>query len=137
NCPVDVLLSGPLNVAALSRALRETVGRHEILRTTYRPTEGVPVPRVAAEWMGSLRASDLRQGDSHARDELLERAISAESRRPFDLRNEPPLRAILFRVDEHHHHMLLVLHHIAADIGSVGVFVRDLACYSESAVTGN
>src|SRR5918992_1328169 len=48
NMPVAFRLSGPLDVAALGRALGEIVRRHEILRTTFDVLDEQPVQLIAA-----------------------------------------------------------------------------------------
>jgi len=53
-------------------------------------------------------------------------AIDTAARHTFDLANQMPLRAKLFRVTEDEHVLVAVLHHIAADGSSIAPLARDL-----------
>src|SRR5262245_12097035 len=48
NLPFAARIEGPLDSALLQRALRELVGRHESLRTTFAAVAGTPMQFVAA-----------------------------------------------------------------------------------------
>jgi len=65
-----------------------------------------------------------------AADSVEEEASSrllAESRRPFDLTCDPPLRASLLRLAPDVHVLVLMIHHIAFDRWSRGLLRRELA----------
>ncbi|HEX7837575.1 MAG TPA: condensation domain-containing protein, partial [Kofleriaceae bacterium] len=59
NAPFVLTLAGELDIAALHRALREIVRRHDALRTTFADDGGVPVQRVTAEIDVALPLEDL------------------------------------------------------------------------------
>ena len=118
--PVTLRLTGPVDEAALAAACRDVVGRHEILRTVYPVADGRARQLVLADPGGVL---SVRRCDAAALPGLLAAAGAA----PFDLATEIPLRATLFRLDATESVLLLALHHIAADGGSTGVLLADLA----------
>ncbi|MFI6708294.1 amino acid adenylation domain-containing protein [Nonomuraea sp. NPDC050478] len=110
NMPVSVRLRGPLDRAALARALSGVVARHEILRTRYVETDGRPRQVIDPP-------APVELGDGL--DDALER--------PFDLEHGPVLRARLHREPDGAHVLLLVFHHIACDGWSLPVLWDELA----------
>jgi len=126
-------LRGPLDAAALERALNAVVRRHEALRTTFRAAEadGRPVQVIAPVLAVPLRVVDLGDFSADAREAVAQEHASAEARRPFDFGRGPLLRATLLRLDAGAHALVLVVHHIVADGWSMGLLIRELvACYA-------
>jgi amino acid adenylation domain-containing protein len=117
NVPVAWRLTGPVDAGALGKALCELVRRHQVLRTCYRAVEGEPRPLVLPQTAFALR--ELGPVDER---EL----VASESRRPFDLATELPVRATLGRVPGGAV-LTLVVHHIAADGWSIGLLARELS----------
>jgi amino acid adenylation domain-containing protein/non-ribosomal peptide synthase protein (TIGR01720 family) len=126
NMPGALRLSGPLDVTALERGLREIVRRHEILRTIFIDVDGEPIQHVRQDIDLAISRVDLRElaeGDAEAR--IRELSLE-EARQPFDLARGPLLRLKLLRVAEQEHILLLTFHHIVTDGWSHGVFIREL-----------
>jgi amino acid adenylation domain-containing protein len=127
NLPKAWRLSGPLNVAALERALGEIVRRHDTLRTTFDDADGSPV-QVIAPFRGlTLPVIDLSTLEGAARDAAVHRAASDEARWAFDLATGPLVRVALLRLDVDEHVLLLNMHHIITDGLSVVVLLRELS----------
>ncbi len=126
--PLAVRLAGPLDRAALGRAIAAVVARHEALRTGFRTVAGRPVQVIAPAVATAvpLPLADLRALDGAAGPAEAARLAGEESRRPFDLRRGPLLRARLLRLGGAEHLLLLTLHHIASDGWSLGVLVGEL-----------
>ncbi|QUW84600.1 hypothetical protein SMIR_40545 [Streptomyces mirabilis] len=93
NLPVVVRLSGGVDRVALDAALRDVLGRHEVLRTVIGVAEGEPYQRIvdveALEW--GLEWAEVGE-------EGLAEAVGAATRYAFDLAVEVPVRAWLFSV---------------------------------------
>ncbi|MGA5467205.1 amino acid adenylation domain-containing protein, partial [Mycobacterium sp. NPDC050041] len=125
NMAVALRLTGRLDVDALRTALADVVDRHESLRTVFTDVDGVPaqvvVPTSAADV--SWRVVDAA-GWSQAR---LSEAIERTASHAFDLANEIPLQATLFRIAEDQHVLVGIVHHIAADGTSLVPLVGDLS----------
>ncbi|WP_093802153.1 non-ribosomal peptide synthetase [Streptomyces sp. Wb2n-11] len=119
---VAVRLDGALDRTALHRALADVVARHESLRTLVKVSGGEPFQAV-------LAPGDARPGMpvTALKEPALARALREASGRPFDLAQEIPLRAELFRLAEDRHTLLITVHHIAADGWSMGPLAQDLA----------
>ncbi|WP_102106854.1 non-ribosomal peptide synthetase [Oceaniglobus roseus] len=136
NVPISVRLTGPLDVAALERALDGIVARHAILRTVYVATDdggeaGGVVQKVLPPVPLHLPLTDL-SGAADAAGQL-DAARIEEARTPFDLATGPVLRARLLKIAPTEHHLLLTLHHIATDGWSCGVLLGELVALYEGA----
>ncbi|QIY68641.2 condensation domain-containing protein [Streptomyces sp. RLB1-33] len=122
NLPVVVRLSGGVDRVALDAALRDVLGRHEVLRTVIGVAEGEPYQRIvdveALEW--GLEWAEVGE-------EGLAEAVGAATRYAFDLAVEVPVRAWLFSVGAEEHVLVVVVHHIAGDGWSMGPLGRDIS----------
>ncbi|MCX5052512.1 MULTISPECIES: non-ribosomal peptide synthetase [unclassified Streptomyces] len=117
-------LRGSLTPDAWRRAWEEVTARHEILRTRYREQNGEPVQVVDEPGPVRLTVLDLsRDRDAERRVDDL---VAAESRRPFALEREWPVRTWLLRVAEDEHVAVTVLHHIAFDGWSMRILLHEL-----------
>ena len=125
NVPVVVRLSGEVDAAALGLALRDVIGRHEVLRTVFHTADGEPFQQVIPigdlDW--GLEVVEVSSGG-------LPGAVGAAAGYAFDLAVEVPVRAWLFtegaggageRV------LVVVVHHIASDGWSAGRLGRDVS----------
>ncbi|GAA3697904.1 hypothetical protein GCM10022238_12320 [Gordonia hankookensis] len=117
NIPIVLHLKGALDVEALQSAAIDVVARHEILRTTYPETDGIPRQLVHDADDGAARL-DWAVVDDRAD---LEAALSAG----FDVTTESPVRVRLWRAAADDHVFALVVHHIAADGESIAPLVAD------------
>ncbi|HEX6289381.1 MAG TPA: amino acid adenylation domain-containing protein, partial [Herpetosiphonaceae bacterium] len=122
-----VRLSGPLDVGALQDSLNAVVARHEALRTTFAVERGQPTQIIVPSLALALPLEDLSDEPQHQREHTVERLVTAETQRPFDLQRGPLIRAMLIRHTTREHELLLTLHHIVADGWSLGILVRELA----------
>ncbi|HWN42411.1 MAG TPA: amino acid adenylation domain-containing protein [Thermoanaerobaculia bacterium] len=124
-------LSGPLDAAALARALSEVVRRHEALRTTFTGVDGTPVQVIAPPAPLPLPVLDLTELPAAGRAAVESELAHGEARRPFDLARGPLLRALLVRLSDREHALIVTMHHIVSDGWSLSVLVRELgALYS-------
>ncbi|MCP4656178.1 MAG: hypothetical protein GY856_12260, partial [bacterium] len=119
NLPQAFRLEGPLEVTALRRSLDEIVRRHEALRTVFVQGESGPQQVISPVQPAAFSLVDCRAGGEREAWGLLRR----EAARPFDLKRDPMLRAVLLRLADapdrgHCHLLLVVMHHIAADFWS-------------------
>nr|WP_055501581.1 non-ribosomal peptide synthetase [Nonomuraea pusilla] len=125
--PFSAPIVGDLDVEGLRRALRALLERHEVLRSVVVEEDGEPRQRVLpvpGDPLDVVDLSALPQGERRRRLEELGRRTALA---PFDLSNDPPLRAVLVRTSPQEHRLLLTVHHIAADGWSIRLLARDLA----------
>ncbi|WP_254407502.1 non-ribosomal peptide synthetase [Streptomyces sp. GMY02] len=120
NIPLVLRLSGSLNVDALKAALRDVVGRHEVLRTVFATVDGQPYQQILPAENAPVPLAVERAVD-------LEAAISEIAGHHFDLANEIPLRARLFETGPDEHVLVITVHHIAGDGWSLVPLTRDLS----------
>ncbi|TWF97087.1 amino acid adenylation domain-containing protein [Kitasatospora viridis] len=116
-------LSGELDSDALRRALHALVERHEILRTRYVASAGVPRQVVDPEPTAQLELRDLTGAPGADLDALL----AAEAAEPFDLSGGPLIRVTLIRRGPREHVLAWVIHHMVADGRSTEVLLSELS----------
>jgi pristinamycin I synthase-3/4 len=124
-----VRLAGPLDPAALTRALSEVVRRHEALRATFPEEGGRPVQRIAPPAPFDLPMVDLSGWPEEA-----ERLAAEHARRPFDLAKGPLLRATLVRLADSEHLLLVSMHHIVSDARSLAILWNEVSSLYEGAI---
>ncbi|WP_266171372.1 non-ribosomal peptide synthetase [Dyella subtropica] len=122
NVPLVLHLRGPLDTEALRAALDDVVCRHESLRTVFADIDGIG--RQIVREMGEVRVPfELRDSDP----DMVEAAQRIVAAHAFDLAQDIPVRATVFRLGPDEHVLLLLLHHIASDGGSLAPLTDDLA----------
>ncbi|WP_406726990.1 amino acid adenylation domain-containing protein [Streptomyces sp. GD-15H] len=113
-------LRGPIDTAALERALRGVEERHEVLRSVYERRDGT-------ETLVPLDPSfELRRAELADAPEALAKLQAEELQRPFDLRRGPVWRGLLARSHDTLHHLVLTVHHIAFDGWSIDLLRQEL-----------
>ncbi|MCA1672774.1 MAG: condensation domain-containing protein, partial [Actinobacteria bacterium] len=103
--------------------------------TTFDEVDGKGVQIVHPTHELPLPVVHLSRASSPGRDEL-DRVLSEEYARPFDLRNGPLIRALLVHLSDREHVLLLTAHHIVTDGWSMGVLTEELGMLYDAAVRG-
>ncbi|MEU1588447.1 amino acid adenylation domain-containing protein [Micromonospora sp. NPDC005710] len=129
--PLVLRLHGELHPPALRQALRDTLDRHEVLRTVLCVSDGEPYQRILS--LDEL-GWDLDIVPTTAQE--LDAAVWAATSQVFDLASEAPIRAWLFALAPDDHVLTVVLHHIASDGWSVGPLLRDVSQAYEARLIG-
>jgi amino acid adenylation domain-containing protein len=131
NMPYVYRLGGDLNMAALEKALRKVISRHEALRTVFAEVDGHPVQvikevpdfQLPVVDLRGLKANDLRKRSASL---ILEERVM-----PFDLAKGPLFRTKVLRLTDHGCLLLVTMHHIISDQASMRVFRSELATLYE------
>jgi pristinamycin I synthase-3/4 len=126
NITSALVLRGPLDVAALERALQTIVDRHDVLRTSFVVIDGVAAQQIAEASRLELAVEDLYAADEAGRDDAALRVLREESAAPFTLTTGPLVRARLLRLSTDHHLLIWTVHHIVSDGWSSAIFHREL-----------
>ncbi|HEX3492976.1 MAG TPA: amino acid adenylation domain-containing protein, partial [Streptosporangiaceae bacterium] len=130
NVPQALRLTGPLDRAALDRALTALTARHEALRTRLvagpgdRPVQVIDPPRPVSPELLDWSGQDPDQHPQQLRD-----LIDVESLRPFRLADGPLLRSWLVRLAAGEHVLLVVVHHAVFDGWSARLLLHELAAH--------
>ncbi|MEV6521213.1 amino acid adenylation domain-containing protein [Longispora sp. NPDC051575] len=115
-------LRGPLDPAALGRALTAVAARHEVLRWRIPAESGVPYPVS-----GPLAEVPLPLVDLTDRPADLDGLLEAGAGVVLDLATGPLWRATLYRLAPDEHVLAVTLHHVVFDGWSTAPFFADLA----------
>ncbi len=136
NQVMRVDLSGNLDPRLLMSALRGALRRHDVLRATVEETPDGPRQTVRPDFTVPVRQREYGDLDEASREEAIRRAAKAESRLPFDLVREIPLRLRVLRFTATRSAVLVVTHHIAFDGWSRNQLVADVAALYRARVEG-
>lgn len=126
NLAVLLGLDGPLDLPALTRAIRLIVRRHEAWRSRFAEHRDEVVQIVEPDPAVPLEISDVSTGEAAAADGRCAELLRRESREPFDLRQAPLVRFRLVRLAEQRHILCRTAHHIVDDRWSMRLFVNEL-----------
>lgn len=111
-----------LDLDAFRSAFQQLVDRHPILRTTYHAAEDEPFQRIHPVAESPVEVVELSAQDSST----LAESLSREACRPFDLDSGPVFRVTVFRCPKTGDAFVLSFHHVAADLWSVAIVLREL-----------
>lgn len=129
NLPLALRFNGPLDTAALAKALNDVVARHEALRTNIGEHEGVP-----CQFVHPVLTLDLpvRKVAATRLDEVLAE-LRSEVLTP---ESGPLVRATLLAVDPDTHVLFMIVHHIVGDHASLEVIFDDLVTAYRARLAG-
>ncbi|WP_412538156.1 amino acid adenylation domain-containing protein [Longispora sp. K20-0274] len=121
-------LRGPLDPAALARALRAVAGKHEVLRWRFPDTGGAPFVAVdPADQPMPVPVDEAADPD---------RWLRQQAQRRFDLAEDALCRVRLLRLGEDEHLFALTVHHTVFDGWSQQLLYRDLAAAYAAELAG-
>jgi natural product biosynthesis luciferase-like monooxygenase protein len=126
NVPAAWRIAGPLDGAALERALALLPARHDALRSAFEAGEDGYARGAVAAPAPTLARCSLAALAPAAREAALAGLIRDEARRLFDLARAPLLRATLVELGPDEHALLLTMHHVVSDGHTMELLVRDL-----------
>ncbi|RAJ45598.1 non-ribosomal peptide synthase protein (TIGR01720 family)/amino acid adenylation domain-containing protein [Kitasatospora sp. SolWspMP-SS2h] len=120
-------LDGPLDRAALVRAVDTAVARHGALRAAFALTAaGEPVQALAAPAPVPWTEHDLSGLDADRQAAEAARIADGQAARRFDLARPPLVRCALLALGPERHRLLLTRHHIVMDGWSTPVLLREV-----------
>ena len=126
NMPIGLRWRGPIDPRILKRALNAIVTRHEALRTTFEPDRKQLQQLIVPTLEIDFPVEDAGNSSGSQDVQSAARFMQEESRKSFDLRAGPLLRARLVHLSPNEHLLLLTVHHLVSDGWSNMILVRDL-----------
>jgi natural product biosynthesis luciferase-like monooxygenase protein len=136
NVPTAMRLNGPLDVAALEKAISEILRRHEVLRTSFTVVDDEPAQVISPAAPARVPFSDLSALAPEEREAEVRRRTDAEAQRPFNLGEVPLLRVEVLRLAADEHVVLLTMHHIASDGWSMNILLREMTTLYDAFLHG-
>lgn len=125
-------LKGSLNIIALQKSLNEIIGRHEVLRTTFKEVNGSAFQSISLTLTVYLPKVDLQNFSEEHQSIEVKRLAIEDAKLSFDLTNSPLLRVTLLVLNQESHQLLLTMHHIIFDGWSIGILIRELSSLYEA-----
>ncbi|MQS14936.1 amino acid adenylation domain-containing protein [Streptomyces kaniharaensis] len=122
NVGVAARVLGDLDVPALRTALQRLLDTHPAMRTALVAEDGQLRQRVRTTVPLDFTEVDLT-GRTPAE---IDAAVAAFNDRPFDFAQDAMLRAAVARLDGGTHLLMLCAHHVASDLWTFDVLMRDL-----------
>ena len=129
-------IRGAVNVPIMERVINELIQRHEVLRTTLKSVDGVPVQVIAPELKITLEPVSLEHLPEEERYDEALRLTTEEFARPFDLEKGPLVRVGLLRLAEDDFVLQVNMQHAITDRWSFAVFEKELAVLYQAFATG-
>jgi hypothetical protein len=120
-------VTGQVDVAALRRALRDVVERHEALRTVIVRDGDEKYQEIYPASAPELSVHDMPAEPGKSRDQQAQELIREVETGTIDPDQPPLLKAVLARFDDQDSVLALMTHHLASDGWTVRVIIRDLA----------
>jgi len=120
-------LKGKIDVEAFKRAWRETIQRHESLRTSIH-WENLEKPLQVVHKAGDLPFSflDWAKHPEAEQESRLAKLLSDDAGKKFVLSENPVLRVKLIELSSGSYFLIWSCHHILADGWSASIVLRDL-----------
>ncbi|GAA0372815.1 non-ribosomal peptide synthase/polyketide synthase [Bacillus horti] len=138
NVPGVTFIEGALDVKRLEEAFNQLIQRHEILRTSFHMSDGVPVQSIHDSWTFTIEELDLEldeHADEGTKKEKLEEHLAGFVR-PFDLTKAPLVRVGLLSLEPTSHFLIADFHHIISDGESIKILVDEwLRLYDGQSLT--
>jgi amino acid adenylation domain-containing protein len=129
-------IRGSLNVPIMERVINELIQRHEVLRTTLKTVDGLPVQVIAPELKITLEPVSLEHLPEEERYGEAMRLTTEEFARSFDLEKGPLVRVGLLRLAEDDFVLQVNMQHAITDRWSFAVFEKELAVLYQAFATG-
>lgn len=123
--PLCFKLTGSPDVTMLEKSIAELFRRHDILRTMFFFTENELFFTVSEDVPNQIIDSVDLELDASSGDELPSELL-AELRRPFNLKNEKPIRVKLFRIRCNLFYFMITMHHIITDLRTKDILTEEL-----------
>ena len=124
NVPVILHSAGPLNIDILCEALRILINRHEALRMRFTMTDSGVRQQPANDFELPVPLIDMEVEIDPLNAAI--QAAWADLKKQIDLDGGLPINVKVFRIRHNEHVIAIIVDHIAGDVSSGGIILRDL-----------
>lgn len=124
--PTAIRFRIPIDLKKLTDAYHAIWQRHAILNTTIFEEDGQHYQQPGDFAPPPLYTIDLTHLEPTEREETILNEVTKESITPFDLENEPLIRATILLVQPEENIFLLTMHHVISDGWSVNLLLREI-----------
>ena len=124
NVPVAFRLKGELNIDLLEKSFSTIISRHAILRTNFIKNGNQTHQKILDAVPFNIQVVELA---AEAGEEKLQKLVSEESRKTFDLFQLPLIRVTVFKVADQDAVLLINMHHAVSDGWSMNIVYNELS----------
>ena len=136
NLSILLALKGKLNLAALEDSANQIIARHDVLRTCFSLSEGLPTPETFDDSGITIPIVNLQEIEAIKQESEAHRLAEKEVLQPFDLTQTPLIRLKLYVLNNENYFLLITVHHTIADGWSLGVFLKELIMFYQKITIG-
>jgi len=138
NNPAALRVKGPspINISTLTTSLEMLITRHEILRTTFRTENGVPVQVIHPQGKACIQYTDLRRMAPADREKKAMEEALAHGNSFIPLDSLPLVRFTVLHLQDLEYLLLINPHHIISDGWSNALFAKELSMTYASLESG-
>jgi thioesterase domain-containing protein/acyl carrier protein len=134
---VKCVLKGNIDVEAFQHAWRQTIQRHEVLRTSVHwENLEKPVQVVHKEVSLPFVLHDWSKNSEAEQKERFDELMNSDGGEPLDLTKAPVLRIFLIRLSGDKYILLCNCHHILADGWSASIILQDVLAFYDANCSG-
>jgi amino acid adenylation domain-containing protein/FkbM family methyltransferase len=124
-------ITGEASLDAIEQGLNEIIRRHEVLRTSFKEQDGLPVQIIDSACPMCLIRVDI-SGEGSRVSGCASKWVRDFVEEPFDLEITPLVRGAVITVAGCQPLLVICMHHIVSDGWSIEILLRELADISQA-----
>lgn len=129
-------IEGNINIMVLQTSLQKVWERHDVLRSRVIMANNKPFIVCSGVTQVPFHIVNLTDFNYEKRQNELNRLISLESTKPFNIENEELMRSYLFSYSKDNHVLVFNMHHIIFDGWSMEILLREIAITYNAIIEG-
>ncbi|HTE28642.1 condensation domain-containing protein [Flavitalea sp.] len=134
---VKCVLKGKIDIEAFQNAWRQTIQRHEVLRTSVHwENMEKPVQVVHKEVLFPFTFHDWSENSESEQKTKFDELTNSDASASLNLTKAPVLRILLIRLPADKHILLWYCHHILVDGWSASIILQDLLAFYDAYSSG-
>src|SRR5699024_10152241 len=131
NMPFGIEVKGKFDIELLSKAFKDLIKRHEVLRSSFHAEDGKFIQKINKDIEPDISILDNSTDTRDISNELYKKEIMREFIKPFEVDKAPLVRLKLIKLSDNHGHILFDTHHMISDALSIKIFIEEfIASYN-------